>query len=154
MNGRQHFERLVQDLKAGRRPPGEVLQWLIEGKRLWEQDPRVTLEGAFGLVRSREAVYMRDALIGQAVSRMPDGWTIAEKIRQVKRIAKKLEPYRSDPDQFGWRDVPAWYQEIFLAMEHAPIPKARQLRKVCTQSEKCKKPVPIMNHRNLDQKEK
>lgn len=141
MIGRRHFERLVSDLEAGRQPPDAVLLWLINGKRRWEAEPSTSLEKALALIRSRDALRFRDMALREAVSMMPGGWSTSERVRQVQRVARRIEPYLPDPELFDPRNRPGWYVPIFEAMRFGPIPGARRLHDLCSPAGSCKKPV-------------
>lgn len=148
MNGRPYFDRLVQDLAAGRLPPDAVREWLIDGKRCWETEPDTTLEAALGLIRIRDARHWRDAALTEAVALMPEDWKTSEKVRQVRKVEHRLKPYLTEPELFGFNDRPAWYAVIFEAMRYSPLPKGfRQLHdlcnsNLCNSAGKCKKPGP------------
>jgi len=142
MNGRQHFERLVQDLKAGRRPPAAVRQWLADGAKRWECEPDTSLEVALGLIRSRDALHFRNVAIAEAVKAMPAQWPTSERVRQVRRAERALTPYLSDPELASVRNRPAWFPPVLEAIRYAPLPGGdRQLRELCSLPGNCKKPA-------------
>ena len=141
MNGWALLDELIRDLEAGRKPPPRVRDWLVKGKRRWERESATSLENALGLVRTEDARTFRDVALAEAARLMPAGWSTSERVRQVRKIERGLEPYLSDLAAPTFRNRPPWYALIFEAMRFAPLPGGdRQLHKLCTPGQECKKP--------------
>lgn len=139
MIGRKYLARLVADLEAGRCPPDAVRRWLIDGRRRWENEPDTSLEAALGLIRTKDAITLRDAALAEALRAMPDGWKVSDRIRAVRKAESTMKPYVDEPELFSFRNKPPWYVAICEAMRNAPLPaKDRQLHAICSRTVDCK----------------
>jgi hypothetical protein len=109
-----------------------VIDWIERSCRKWDQgeDPAK----AFGFVVTTEMRSLRDALLRQAAATMPARWSTAQRASRIREVEKRLWPFIND------RNKPeclmrGWEFDVLRAMEVAPLPSDRQLRKIVGSSQ-------------------
>jgi len=136
-SGHAHHDQLVRALSCNEPVPPAVARWYLESLRRWRKSTG-SLESALGIVRSPDALAVRDANLQEAGELMPHYWTGRERVRQVQQTAKNLATF-SDPQAVDWSNRPAWHAPLFLAMQAAPLPGRRRLFDLCNFRKDCTK---------------
>lgn len=113
--GRAQLRRLQSAIEHNRPVPEDVAQWLSEALERFEQGE--PLDKAMHVKRSRDLIKARDDHLDAAAGKMPTDWPGTERARQALRAAQS--------DQV----VDDWAVEIKQAIECAPLPSERQLRR-------------------------
>ena len=127
MNGQAMIRRLRADARGRVGLSPAVIHWIECSYRRWAQgeDPAK----AFGFVVTKEMRALRNALLRQAAATMPARWSVAQRAARIREVEKRLWPFIND------RDKPeclkrGWEIYVLRAMEVAPLPSDRQLRKI------------------------
>jgi hypothetical protein len=127
MNGRVMIRRLLADSRRRARLSPAVVDWIESASQRWAagEDPA----HAFGLVSSRVERRRRDRYLRRAAQQMPIRWSTAQRANRIREVSARLWPFAGD------RDLPhalrrGWEPEVLRALEIAPLPSDRQLRKI------------------------
>lgn len=127
MNGRVMIRRLIADSRGRSRLSRAVVAWIESGYRRWSagEDP----VHAFGFVSGREERSRRDHYLRRAAHQMPRRWSIAQRANRIREVEKRLWPFCGDHERpHALRH--GWEHDVLTALEIAPLPSDRQLRKI------------------------
>jgi len=127
VNGRLMLKRLLSDARGRRRLSPAVINWIEYASLLSStgEDPA----RAFGFIVTAEAREERDDFLREAVARMPDDWSTSRRAKRMREVARRVWVFANDDDRPDLLQS-SWEASVLSALEAAPLPSDRQLRKI------------------------
>lgn len=127
MNGQAMVRRLIADSRGRARLSPAVVDWIEHGYRRWSAGENPAR--AFGFIASRQDRFRRNQYLRRAVERMPTTWSNSHRADRIREVGKRLWPFCGDNEPpHALRS--GWEYDVLSALEEAPLPSDRQLRKI------------------------
>jgi len=127
VNGQAMVRRLIADSRGRARLSPAVVDWIEHGHRRWSAGENPAR--AFGFIASRQDRARRNQHLRRAAEQMSPDWSSSQRAGRIREVGKRLWPFCGDKERphalrFGWE------YDVLNALEIAPLPSDRQLRKI------------------------